>query len=62
MGFHEVSKYEIQKTLSKAPGTTCDLDQIPFALLKKSTDAVLPAMTQINNSSMNMDEIPSPSV
>ena len=62
MGFHEVSKDEIQKIFSKSPGTACDVDSIPLALLNECTDAVLPAMTQIINRSMNIGEIPSPSV
>ena len=59
VGFHEVSINEIQKILSNSPGTTCDLDPIPSALLKKCSDAVLPAMTKIINNSMNLGEIPS---
>ena len=57
VGFHEVSINEIQKILSNSPGTTRDLDPIPSALLKKCSDAVLPAMTKIINSSMNLGEI-----
>ena len=59
VGFHEVSINEIQKILSNSPGTTCDLDPILSALLKKGSDAVLPAMTNIINNSMNLGEIPS---
>ena len=61
VGFHEVSINEIQKILSNSPGTTCDLDPIPIplALLKKCSDAVLPAMTKIINNSINLGEIPS---
>ena len=59
MGYYEVSKNEIQKILPNPPGTTCDLHPIPSALLKKCSDAVLPAMTQIINDSMNFGEIPS---
>ena len=59
VGFHEVSINEIAKILSNSPGTTCDLDPIPLALLKKCSDAVLPAMTKSINNSMNLGEIPS---
>ena len=59
VGFHEVSINEIQKILSNSPGTICDLDPIPSALLKKCSDAVLPVMTKIINNSMNLGEIPS---
>ena len=59
VGFLEVSINEIEKILSNSPGTTCDLDPIPSALLKKCSDAVLPAMTKIINNSMNLGEIPS---
>ena len=59
VGFHDVSKNEIQKILSNSPRTTCDLDPIPSALLKKCSDAVLPTMTKIISNSMNLGEIPS---
>ena len=59
VGFHEVSINEIAKILSNSPGTTYDLDPIPSALLRKCSDAALPAMTQIINNSMNLGEIPS---
>ena len=54
VGFLEVSINEIAKILSNSPGTTCDLDPIPSALLKKCSDAVLPVMTKIINNSMNL--------
>ena len=59
MGFHKVYINEIQKIVSNSPGTTCDLDPIPSALLKNCSDAVLSAMTKIVNNSMNLGEIPS---
>ena len=48
-GFHEMCINEIKKILSNAPGTTCDLHPIPWALLKKCNDAVLLAITKIIN-------------
>ena len=53
------SKNEIQKILSNSSRTTCDLDPIPSALLKKCSYAVLPTMTKIINNSVNLGEIPS---
>ena len=40
VGFHEVSKDEMQKILSYSPGITYNLGPIPSALLKKCSDAV----------------------
>ena len=60
VGFYEVPINEIPKILSNSPGTTCDLSPIPSVVLKKCSDAVLPAMTKkIINNSMNLGEIPS---
>ena len=56
--FTPVSEDDIRKVISKAPSPSCLLDPLPSWLVKKSLDAILPAITSVINTSLNSGVVP----
>ena len=56
--FTPVSEDDIRKVISKAPSSSCLLDPLPSWLVKKSVDAILPAITSVINTSLNSGVVP----
>ncbi len=52
------SEDEICNIISKSPAKSCELDPIPTSLLKKCMSSIVPAITQIINTSLDTGVVP----